>query len=228
MQCLFLLESFVTCRHQQNPKPVMITSALVNRIPLNVWRKFILVYSIAAAVVCGIIAYGHIRPFYTWAKKYLTFFGSSRDAFSLRSDHMIFLVFSLGLIGGMAAALYLIFRIGAKSQTNLKIGEGSKIIITRKFALQNCIFPVEVFIDNQKMGLLMIGGKFEAEVGNQQHFVQVRLDKLQSHPFEIAPALTTQLEVDVNKQALGLFKARTTDYFRITRKDISENSKSLR
>jgi hypothetical protein len=196
----------------------MITSALVNRIPLGVWRKFVLFYSIAAALVCGAVAYGHIRPFYTWAKKYVKLFSSSGDAFSLRTDHMIFLIFSLGLIGGMAAALYLIFRFGTKAQTQLKTGEGSKIIFTRKFALQNFIFPVEVFIDNQKIGLLVVGGKLEIEVSNQQHFTQVRLDKLQSHPFEIAPASTTQLEVEVNKQALGLFKARPSDYFKIVRK----------
>jgi hypothetical protein len=197
---------------------VAIFSTFINRIPLGVWRKFVLFYSIAAAIVCGAVAYGHIRPFYTWAKKYVKLFSSSGDAFSLRTDHMIFLIFSLGLIGGMAAALYLIFRFGTKPQTSLKTGNGSKIIITRKFALQNCIFPVEVFIDNQKIGLLMVGGKLEVEVAHQQHFVQVRLDKLQSVPFEIAAALTTQLEIEVNKQALGLFKARTSDYFRINRK----------
>ena len=64
----------------------------------------------------------------------------------------------------------------------------------------------------------MVGGKLEVEVAHQQHFVQVRLDKLQSVPFEIAAATTTQLEIEVNKQALGLFKARTSDYFRIVRK----------
>lgn len=195
-----------------------IFSAFVNRVPLGMWRKFVVIYSIAAAIACGAVAYGHVRPLYTWAKKYVSIFSSSRDVFSLRTDHMIFLIFSIALIGGMGAALYLIFRFGTTPQASLKTGEGSKIVITRKFALQNCIFPIEVFIDNQKIGLLMVGAKLEIEVANRQHFVQVRLDKLQSPPFEIAAATTTQLEIAINKQALGLFKARTSDYFRINRK----------